>query len=214
MTNVLNVKYDNPITITVRSGDTGEVKDEFTGHNDVADVFLCPDIRLYTHDRRNGYPFLALLQDDPSGQTQWADFLTTYGVGYDPLKSTTAFSAAWRKDPWAPYSYHLGRQGDTTADYLYAGHTWSMQGTKHRLFYRWTKLPGLTFNLRAMALCSMDCDGGDNARDGITGDTPAVFRPQTLLVLPTAIPVKGRDNGNQTPDILEIAYHLSVVSVE
>ena len=41
MTNVLNVKYDNPITITVRSGDTGEVKDEFTGHNDVADATNC-----------------------------------------------------------------------------------------------------------------------------------------------------------------------------
>ena len=212
--NALNLRYDNNVEITVKSGETGEIIDRVETHNDVADVFLCPDVRIYTRDRRSGRPYLFLLQDDPPGSTKWADFLTTYGVGYNPLQVTSSFNNAWRKDPWAPYSYHRGRQGDTGAEQFYMENSWSMSGGKHRLFYRWIKLPGTIFKLRAMGLGGFESEGEDDLMDGITGDTPAFFKLQTLLVLPAALSIKGRDNGNQTPDILEVAYHVSVVAVE
>lgn len=212
--NSVNLKYDNLVQITIKSGDTGEVLQQVETHNDTSDMFTTGDVRIYTRDRRSGRPALLLLQDDPPGQTKWDEFLTTYGVGYNPTQVASNFNNAWRKDPWAPYSYHLGRGGDTEAERHYAGHSWSMQGAKHRLFYKWIKLPGVQFNLRAMGLGGFDSSGGDDPVDGLTGDSPAFFRLQTLLVLPTALPIKGRDSGNQTPDILEVSYYVSVVAVE
>jgi hypothetical protein len=212
--NTVSMKYENVVEITIKSGETGEVLQQVETHNDTSDNFAAPDVRIYVHDRRGNHPYLFLLQDDPSGQTKWDKFLTQYGVGYNPLQVTANFNNAWRKDPWAPYSYHQGRGGDTQADHYWAGNTWAMQGGKHRLFFKWVKLPGVMFNLRAMGLGSFEYTGGDDAVDGVTGDTPGFFRLQTLLVLPAALHIRGRDNGNQTPDILEVSYYVSVVAVE
>jgi hypothetical protein len=40
-----------------------------------------------------------------------------------------------------------------------------------------------------------------------------IFVPETLVILPSAILVHGRDGGLGTPDILQITYTLSVVGV-
>lgn len=214
MSNDLNFKFNNPVEITVRSGETGEIKEQVHVKNDTADSFACPDTRIYTRDKRNGRPYLALLPDDPPDvePKRWDEFLSEYGQSYDPLKVTATFNNAWRKDPWAPYAYHTGRQGDLEAEPYWASHTWTMQHDKHRLFYRWIKLPGVMFHLRAMGLFGFDST--EDAMSGITGDEAAFFHLQTLLVLPRALKIKGRDKGNQVPDILEISYYISAVAVE
>ena len=182
-------KFSNEIELVVRSGDTGEIKHEYKEHNDVCDDFLCARGRvIINHIQSAAYPYCFLLPDGPN----WTGFT------FD------------RKNPWAPYSITDNRITDPSADQLYMGKTYSYVNNKHKFFYRWTNLPK-NIQLRGIGLTNQD-DSFAALLYGIN-DSAIVFLPQTLVVLPTAIPINGRLLGTQTPDILEISYYLSVVGV-
>lgn len=177
---------NNYVNIQVKSA-KGELLDEYTGHNDYSDDVLVNNRCILTNFNQGSAPYCFILPDGAN----W--------TGY-------TFN---RRDPYAPYAATLNRSMDANADPLYAGRqssTWVNNTWK--LFYRWSKLP-LDFSLKALGLTSWETN---TLVDGIN-DAPTIFVPLTLVVLPTAIPIKGRLGGAQTPDILEVSYYLSIVGV-
>jgi len=115
-----------------------------------------------------------------------------------------------RRNPWAPYCATLNNSMDAAADPLYAGHAAAVQvGTKWKYFYRWTKLPK-DLSLKAVGLIGLE---GDPRVAGAYNGKPTIFNPLTLLILPQPMPVKGRNGGAQTPDVLEVSYYVGLVGV-
>ena len=186
----------NIVNLTVRSGETGEELFSFEDHNDISDDLLAANGYVYIAPiRETAAPYCFLLKDGPD----WASFV-------------------WdRRNPWAPYCatpnnlYNGGY--DATADPHWRPKAWSFAGDRHRLFFQWTKLAD-DLTVKALGLTGWDSTVPNFPNScGIVEDTPGVFVPQSLIILPTAITVKGRKGGTQVPDILEVSYYLSVVGV-
>lgn len=206
--------FDNTYELVIRSGETGEVLLSQEGHNDISDDFIASRGKLFV----NAYggtpePWCFLLPDGSA----WSGF-------------------TWdRTNPWAPYSVTANNLGDTNADALYkaktdtgcsltAPSTSPNTTTKWRLFFRWSNLP-INLSLRAFGLTGWQ-DNPQNFQFGMpsnSGDPGSsthiqtIFVPQTLVVLPSAVTVRGRNvstpssSAGQTPDVLEITYYLSVL---
>lgn len=206
------LKLDNKAIVTVRAGDTGEIKFQSEVYNDIADDFLCGRGRIFINNMQNdaNKPYCFLLADGAA----WGTFT------FDPA------------NPSAPYCIsandydHLGVQVDALADQDYkskpssgiggglqppygqSGGLDNSTNNKWKLFFRWTALP-VDFTLRAIGLTAWQ----SNITDFVFGAeaSPAVFVPDTLVILPVGILIKGRNAGAQTPDILEVSYFLSIV---
>ena len=130
-----------------------------------------------------------------------------------------------RMNPWAPYCITANNSVDNSANPQwqarqgiggYTPPTNTVTG-KHKLFFQWSNLP-LDFNLRAIGLTGWQSDVSTatlvdyNFGAGTSVNLqPTVFVPQTLLVLPSAVLVHGRNGGSGTPDVLQISYFLSIV---
>jgi hypothetical protein len=207
------LKYDNTFVLTVRSGETGEILCKQEGHNDISDDFLCGRGHIFTnHYLANAFPWCFLLPDGSA----WAGFV-------------------WdRTNPWAPYCTTANNLGDINADALYkskidTGCSLTVPFdtgnpvNKWKLFYRWSNLP-IDLQLKAFGLTGWQDNPpnfifGMPAQSGDPSGTPkqTTFLPQTLVTLPAAILVRGRNVSvpnavaAQTPDILEITYYLSIV---
>lgn len=206
------LKFDNTYVITVRSGETGEILREQDGHNTISDDFLCGRGHVFTNhyltggsSPSTGAPYCFLLPDGAS----WTGF-------------------SWdRTNPWAPYSTTANAIVDTGADPLYKAMTSTGCSltkpfdtgnplNKWKLFYRWSLLP-INLQLKAFGLTGWQ----DNVTAFVFGASGAqqqtTFVPQTLVVLPVSILVRGRNVSvpspvsAQTPDVLEITYYLSIV---
>ena len=193
------LEFKNEIVLRVTNGETGALRDEVRLHNDISDDVLAWVRNIYLNAGGDaggtGYPACFLLPDG----ADWATF-------------------SWdRTNPWAPYCYSLNSlyQGvnDATADQHWGKHTWTFDGVRHRLWFRWTKLAD-DLQLKALGLTGWD-SSVDNfpTSCGLASGVPTVFTPQTLVVLPTSMLVRGRKNGTQVPDTLEISYYMSLVGV-
>lgn len=207
------LNYDNPVEVTILSGDTGEVKYHYDGHNAISDDILGQFARVFITGMANtaNAPYCFILPDG----TQWSGFT------YD------------RTNPWAPYCITANNSIDTSAQPQWqarqgvGGYTPPSNTVtgKHKLFFQWSNLP-TDFSLRALGLTGWqsDASGGDigDYAFGDIGDyafgagnsvnqQPTVFVPQTLLVLPSAVLVHGRNGGAGTPDVLQVSYFLSIV---
>lgn len=198
--------FDNHIELVVRSGETGEIKDTFVQHNAISDDFLVGTGRIFSNESLNGFP----------GYGEPYCFLLPDGAAW------TGF--VWdRKNPWAPYSCTAQRTGDQNVgvDAYYKSKTYTAPNgsgnptNKHKLFYQWSALPQ-DITLKAVGLTGLQEPLYGVNIYGIS-DNPMIFVPQTLVILPSSILVKGRNAvggvPTQTPDILEVSYFLSIVGV-
>jgi hypothetical protein len=202
---MMKPKFDNEVTVTVRSGKTNEVLFDTTKKNAISDDFLCPTQNIY----QNGVhgtetPYCFLLPDGPN----WNGFV------YD------------RQNPWAPYCTSVNNYLDNSADPLWKSYSGADSGTytppfgilgTTQMFFQWSNLPA-DLELRGIGLTAVQSSNG-NTGDipdqwfGALTNVPVIFVPETLVILPSAILVHGRDGGLGTPDILQITYTLSVVGV-
>src|SRR5271157_761637 len=206
------VTFDNEVSITVRSGETGDIAYQYDAPNAVSDDILgtggsVAHIFYTVFAQSTQPPFCFILPDG----AQWSGFT------YD------------RSNPWAPYCITANNSVDTGATPQWQART-SVGGYtapsntvtgRHKLFFQWGgSNPGLPldFTLRAIGLTGWQSDdfSGDigNYAFGagvVAGQPliPTVFVPQTLLVLPSGVLVHGRNGGSGTPDILQISYFLS-----
>jgi hypothetical protein len=191
-------KFENPVSIKVRSGDTGEV--------------------LYSHDTEN-----AISDDVLCGYG--SVFITTLGSGSGPACFLLPDGSNWsgftydRANPWAPYCITANNAFDGSAQ-----SQWQYKTTytppsnpvtgQHKLFFEWTNLP-TNLQLKAIGLTGWQSNAsGGNLNPnlfGVVNSQATVFVPQTLVVLPTSILIHGRNGGSTTPDVLEISYFLSIV---
>lgn len=199
------LKHDNPVEVTILSGDTGEVKYHYAGHNAISDDILGMYGRIFftPYAASSTVPYCFILPDG----AQWSGFT------FD------------RMNPWAPYCITANNFVDNSANPQWqprqsiGGYTAPSNTVtgKHKLFFQWSDLP-LDFTLRAIGLTGWQSDVftgdiGDYAFGaGATVNLqPTVFVPQTLLVLPSGVLVHGRNGGAGTPDVLQISYFLSIV---
>jgi hypothetical protein len=189
---MLEVSFKNPLSISVLSGDTQEVKHRVETENSISDDFLAGFGNMYQKECDfNTYMTLALLPDGPAWDS-WT---------WNP------------RDPWVPYPLSRGREGDTSADLHHVNRatiTWDDTARRWRLFYQWNRLAS-DFSLRAVGLFACDWYGSAETQARIDG--LVAYPLYTVAVLPTAIPVKGRLGGTQVPDILQISYFFSVIGV-
>src|SRR5208337_5027550 len=83
----LRAKFDNEVTITLRSGKTNEILYEEMVENTASDDLFCPNGTIFAQAERSGsgappytgdYPICFILPDDPPGHFQWTGFT------YDP----------------------------------------------------------------------------------------------------------------------------------
>lgn len=210
----LKVKFDNEVQLKVISGKTGEVVTEWAGDNAISDDMIAGGQgggRIFAAPADGVRPYCFLLPDGPN----WTGFT------YD------------RQNPWAPYCISVNNSVDTGAEPFWKQYsqfnffapdnmtnllTQPPTGIagRYRLFFSWG-IPGLPFDfqLKAIGLTAW----ANNYADYIYGAGSqsnlhqSIFVPQTLVVLPAAITVHGRDNGLGTPDVLQISYFLSIVGV-
>jgi hypothetical protein len=197
-------KFENEVTVTVRSGKTNEILFDTTKENAISDDFLCSTGNIYQSGTGGSdSPYCFLLPDGPN----WTGFV------FD------------RQNPWAPYSTSVNNYLDNSADPLWKSYSAGSSGTytppfgvlgTTQLFFQWSNLP-TDLELRGIGLTALQSinNAGDvpDAIFGAITDQPTIFVPQTLVILPSAILVHGRDGGLGTPDILQITYTLSVVGV-
>jgi hypothetical protein len=200
------LNYENPVEVTIRSGETGDVKYHYDGHNAISDDILGQYARIYftSFAASSSVPYCFIL---PQVSTEWTGFT------FD------------RTNPWAPNCITANNFVDNSAQPQwqprqgvggFTGPSNTVTG-KAKLFFQWSDLP-TDFNLRAIGLTGWQSDTfngdiGDYAFGA--GNTvnlqPTVFVPQTLLVLPSSVLVHGRNGGAGTPDVLQISYFLSIV---
>jgi hypothetical protein len=197
-------KYQNEVTVTVRSSKTNEILLDTTKENAISDDFLCQTGNIFQNGVSGSEtPYCFLLPDGPN----WTGFV------YD------------RQNPWAPYCTSVNNYLDNTADPLWKSYSAGSSGTytppfgvlgTTQLFFQWSNLP-TDLELRGIGLTAVQSLSslGDvpDSFFGATTDVPVIFVPETLVILPSAILVHGRDGGLGTPDILQITYTLSVVGV-
>ena len=209
------LKFDNTFELTIRSGETGEVLHQVSGHNDISDDFLCGRGKIFTsHYRAPGQP------------QPWC-FLLPDGGAWTSGQWVTQGSVFDRKNPWAPYCTTANNIVDTGADMLYkaktdVGCTFTdpRAGTNAtnnwRCFYRWSLLP-INLQLKAFGLTGWQDNPPSFMFGASSNQQQTTFVPQTLVVLPASILVRGRNATvpnvipSQTPDILEITYYLAIV---
>jgi hypothetical protein len=192
------VKFENPVSIKVRNGDTGEVQHSWDGANAISDDVLCSYGATFITNLNSGSgPGCFLLPDG----VNWSGFT------FD------------RANPWAPYCIAVNNTFDLSAQ-----NQWQFKTTytppsnpvtgQHKFFFLWNNLP-TDFQLKAIGLTGwQNVNAGGNINQGVFGLTngqPTVFVPQTLVILPTSILIHGRNGGSTTPDVLEISYFFSVV---
>jgi hypothetical protein len=198
-------KFKNEVTVKLISGATNEVLLDETKENAISDDFLCPTGYIYQNGVHGSEtPYCFLLPDGPN----WTGFV------YD------------RQNPWAPYSTTASNYIDNTADPLWKSYAASSSGTytapygvlgTTQLFFQWSNLP-VNLELRGIGLTAVQSNNGNNGDVpdqwfGAVADEPVIFVPETLVILPSAILVHGRNGGVGTPDILQITYTLSVVGI-
>ena len=183
-------QFDNLVSISVKDGETNELKHQIDLHNDISEDIIAYYYQLYKTPANNlTGPHCALYPDG----AKWSGF-------------------TWdSKNPWCPYTMTRNRKDDANADTIYQPkQSMTNVNGKWKLFYRWTKLQD-DFNLKAVGLMNwfMNDAVANGALDDIT-----ILTPDTLLILPQPITIKGRKLGNQIPDVLEVTYWLSLVGVE
>src|SRR5271170_748909 len=198
------IKFKNPVSIEIRSGDTGKMKYQWDSENAVSDDVLCGYGSTFTTTLNSGNgPACFLLPDDPVGYTQWTAPLFTFD----------------RANPWAPYCITANNTYDTSAQTQWQYKTTytppsSPVTGQHKYFFQWSNLP-YNLQLKAIGLTGWQSNisgGNINANFfGVANLQPTVFLPDTLVILPTSILIHGRNGGATTPDVLEISYFLSVV---
>jgi hypothetical protein len=201
--------FENEVSIVVRDGATNEVKHEWHGENAISDDLLATLGHVFYTVLGGGGstspPYCFLLPDG----TNWSGFT------YD------------RSNPWAPYCITANNSIDTGADTQWKSRA-SVGGFtpptnpvtgRAKFFFSWNNLP-TDLQLRGIGLTGWQSEtaGGDinDASFGagtIVNQQPTVFVPQTLVVLPSAVLVHGRNGGSGTPDVLQISYFLSIVGV-
>jgi hypothetical protein len=199
---MMKPKFENEVTVAVRSGKTNELLFDWKKKNAISDDFLCGTFNIYQNGLRgSGAPYCFLLPDGPN----WTGFV------FD------------RQNPWAPYSTTVNNYLDNSADPLWKSYQssgsytapYGILGTT-QLFFQWSNLP-TDLELRGIGLTALQSNNSSgDVPDPIFGalvDEPVIFVPETLVILPSAILVHGRDGGVGTPDILQITYTLSVVGV-
>ena len=180
----------NEVNIKLISGESGETLFDHTDHNDFADdILVCRNFILTNIYSTSANPYCFLQPDGP----RWSSY-------------------SWnRRDPYVPYPITMNKNGDSLADSLYAGHSSAQRlGNRWRLFYRWTQLPQ-DIQLKAVGLFDWENYG---LNQGVDATNPTLITPATLVILPQALSIKGRLNGTQTPDILEVSYYLSLTGVQ
>jgi hypothetical protein len=192
------VRFDNTVSIRLTAGDTGKVLYEDEIHNDISDDLLGSGRWIYVNAIRDeAFPWCFILRDGP----KWAGF-------------------TWdRTNPWAPYSNVPNNLYDGAFDPTADAHWMGQIGLstyvngRWKRFYRWTKLAD-DLQLKAIGLTGWDMDQGSMAaRQGCINGAWSTITPQSLIILPSAITVRGNKGGSQVQDILEISYYLSVVGV-
>ncbi len=201
------LKFDNTYVVTVRSGETGNVLLEQNGRNTISDDFLCARGKVFVSDNFvDGLPYCFLLPDGAA----WTGF-------------------SWdRTNPWAPYCTTANNVVDTGAQVLYNAttstgcsitkpyDTGNANVNKWKLFYRWSLLP-INLQLKAFGLTGWQSNVTAYAVGASANQQQTTFVPQTLVVLPVSILVRGRNVSTpnpvaaQTPDVLEVTYFLSIV---
>lgn len=204
------LKFDNEVLVQVIDGKTGKVREEFAGPNAISDDFLCGGSaggRIFDTD--SGTPFCFLLPDGPN----WTGF-------------------TWdRTNPWAPYSISTNNSADNGAEPFFAPHPPQNPSVaflapdgvtglpvptgvpgRWRLNFTWG-VPGLPFDfqLRAIGLTDIQNDIVQQLYGIPSIAAQSIFLPLTLVVLPSAVLVHGRDGGAGTPDVLNVSYFLSIV---
>lgn len=201
--------FENEVSIVVRDGATDEVKYSWQGENAISDDLLCT----------LGHVFYTVLGGGSSTSPPYC-FILPDGSNW------TGFTYD-RMNPWAPYCITANNSIDTSADAQWKGRA-SVGGFtgplnpvtgKAKFFFTWNNLP-TDFQLRGIGLTGWqsETNGGD-INDAVFGAgtvsnlQPSVFVPQTLVVLPSAVLVHGRNGGTGTPDVLQISYFLSIVGV-
>ena len=191
------LRFDNTVDLVIRAGDTGEVLQGVSTHNDISDDLLGSGRHIYANDIVNeSRPYCFILRDGPD----WSGF-------------------TWnRKNPWAPYCFvpnnlYNGAFDATANPHWRAQSSCALVNGRWRLFYQWTQLAD-DIQLKALGLTGWD-GGVANVPNcyGMVTNAWSVVVPQTLIILPTPILVRGRKGGTQVQDILEISYYLSVVGV-
>jgi hypothetical protein len=191
------VKFENPVAITVRSGETGEIRHEWHGENAISDDVLCAYGQVfYTNLNAGPGPYCFLLPDGAN----WTGF--TYN----------------RQEPYAPYCISVNNfitsgQNPFQAKTTYTAPSNWVTG-QHKFFYEWNNLSN-NIQLKAIGLTGWqnNASGGNLNPNvfGLTNAEPIILIPQTLVVLPTSILIHGNNGGSTTPDVLEVSYFLSVV---
>ena len=203
----LTPQFINEVKVTLRSGKTNEILYETTKPNTTSDDLLCPFSTIFTQPARGGNsttpyvgdsPYCFILPDGPN----WSGFV------YDPA------------NPWAPYCITANNSVDNAADPQWQGYVHGSGFTppstvfgQTKYFFQWTNLPQ-DFQLKGIGLTAWQTDNSDQVY-GIGFQTtpyiPSVLIPQTLVILPASILVHGRNNGLETPDVLQITYFLSIL---
>src|SRR5208337_1651671 len=151
----LRAKFDNEVTITLRSGKTNEILYEEMVENTASDDLFCPNGTIFAQAERSGsgappytgdYPICFILPDDPPGHFQWTGFT------YDP------------SNPWAPYCITANNSVDNSADPQWQGYVHGSGFTPcstvfgaAQFFYQWTNLPQ-DFQLKAIGLTGWQSD--------------------------------------------------------
>jgi hypothetical protein len=194
-------KFENEAIITIRSGKTGDILYETSEHNAISDDILGAEGHIYTTPMANTTaPYCFLLPDG----SNWSGFT------YD------------RTNPYAPYCISVNNSVDTSAEPFWKTRTTYTAPSntvtgRHKLFFQWSNLP-FDFQLKAIGLTGWQSDTSNsdmadyNFGAGTSVNQQAtIFVPQTLVVLPGAVLIHGRNGGSGTPDVLQVSYFLSIV---
>lgn len=211
--------HQNEVEIKVLSGETGEVLHHWKDENAISDDFTVgggSGGRIYVHDKGvvGGNPYLFLL---PDGANWTSGMWAAQGSVFDRL------------NPWAPYCTSINNFVDAGAEPFWKGPITTQfvapdnvtllpfptgVAGRWKLFFSWGS-PGLPFDiqLKALGLTAWENDINDQfyGAGSVVLQRQTIFVPQTLIVLPTAITIHGRNGGLGTPDVLQVSYFLSVV---
>ena len=179
--------FSNELELSlIRGEDVTSVKFK----NSTCDDFLAGFHSVYSKAGADSDSFSAvLLQDGP----RWA------GWTWDP------------HDPWVPYGLVSNKPSDGEAVTISQspGLAWDEGKGKWKLSYQWSKLD-VDFELKAIGLTKWDYF----SRVECGMDSPyGAFPLCAVAVLPQALHIKGRNQGSQIPDILQVSYYLSLVGV-
>jgi len=208
------LKMENEVRVTVRCGETNEVRYDSTQFNDISDDFTVSQGAIFIGNNlySAAEPFCFILPDDSGSPptTEWTDWTNAGGF--------------IRNNPWAPFCMtgnnydHTDTIVNASADLYYktratinTPYSAGNATNKWKLFYRWAAL-GTDFQFKACGLTAWNLSYGDQVYGANPSNT--IFKPMTLVVLPTSITVRGLVDGNdnpQTADVLEISYFLSIV---